>query len=278
MLLLNGCSINDYNDDLCSINIFGKVKSIRERTYIADEKYGKISIGRQIDPIIENHSFYKEFNKDGFIQELINYDGEDAVKNSTKYKYDSENRLLKKKHYNSDGNLKKIVSYAYDAEHLESKYNITNDDTTSRIEYYYDGEGLLILTENYSNETLTFSTEWIITGNDTSKIVEKTTTFSDVDDQIYEKEITELGKIVFYESDIIANPSRITISISYTYSKFGNLIEKSRIEKRWLFGSVTETNYKYSYDIFDKKNNWEAMYIYYNEELVNFIERKIEYY
>ena len=277
-ILISGCELSNFENDLNEINTFGKVKSIRERTFIANEETGNITIGRQVDPADGSHSHYKEFNKKGFIIELIKYDGEDFVKSSAQYKYDSDNRILKEKLYSSDGNLNSIISYVYDSKHLISKFNIRNNDTTSYIEFAYNDKDLLIEERHYSNSDLRYITDVRIIQSDSSITEERTTSFTDSEDIYYEKIITESNKLVYTELDMFlpdAWPERTNIINTYMYNDRGNISENKRITKRL---TVEEFTITYDYEDYDNQDNWVSMYKYINGDLGNYIERKIEYY
>ena len=131
-------------NDLTEENLKGKVKSIKETTYEAVDKFGQIEKG---------NVFYDRFSL------LFN--------SPFTIIYNEKGNKIEKNYYNSDGSLKSKTTYKYDKKGNNIEYNICYSDgsldkTTYKYKYEYDKNNNWTQQVTYENNKPTQITERII--------------------------------------------------------------------------------------------------------------------
>ena len=85
--------------DLKEANLKGKVKSVREITYNAVEKFGEIEKGDRSSGIVTI------YNEQGNEIEVNRYNSDDSLDWKFTYKYDDKGNQIEVNRYKSDGSL-----------------------------------------------------------------------------------------------------------------------------------------------------------------------------
>jgi len=85
-MLLNSCSSQKDETDWAKYNLSGKLKSIIENSYEAEEKFGEIVKGESGSPYWENGQI--TFNENGNIIESNTYDSDGSLGREVTYEYD----------------------------------------------------------------------------------------------------------------------------------------------------------------------------------------------
>ena len=183
-------------NDLTEENLKGKVKSIKETTYEAVDKFGQIEKGNVFYDrfsLLFNSPFTIIYNEKGNKIEKNYYNSDGSLKSKTTYKYDkkgnnieentydSDSRLnfkatykynekgniIEKNYYDSDGRLNFKATYKYDKKGNNIEYNICYSDgsldkTTYKYKYEYDKNNNWTQQVTYENNKPTQITERII--------------------------------------------------------------------------------------------------------------------
>ena len=140
-------------NDLTEENLKGKVKSIKENTYEAVEKFGKIEKG---------NVFYDGFSSPSTIIynekrdkiEQNNYNSDSRLDSKTTYKYDEKGNNIEKNNYYSDGSLNYKTTYKYDEKGNMIEANFYNSDgsLSFKLTYKYDEKGNMIEATYYNSD------------------------------------------------------------------------------------------------------------------------------
>ena len=105
IILFSSCSTDDgVKNDLNEMNLNGKVKSIREYSYEAVEKFGEISKGNRISEISGSDEYILFNDKVNNIERNI-YNSDGSLDTKWTYKYDDKRNNIQENWYNSDGRL-----------------------------------------------------------------------------------------------------------------------------------------------------------------------------
>ena len=112
-------------NDLTEENLKGKVKSIKETTYKAVDKFGQIKKGNVLN------NYFTIYNKKGNTIEGNEYYSDGSLNDKTTYKYDEKGNKIEKNNYYYSGRLDSKTTYKYDEKGNNIEENI----------YYYDGYG-----------------------------------------------------------------------------------------------------------------------------------------
>lgn len=263
-------SCGNLENDLLESNLNGKVKSVRETSYKAIDRFGEIQKGDIIDDEILISNYYSLYNNKGNLIDLINYEIDGSIYNKTTITYDKNNRVSEIIWVYDDGNQDKWIS-KYD-EHgylIEDKSYNVDGSLYNKYLYINDNNGNLLSTSCYSAD-----------GTMRSKSFNK---YDQKDNLTEHKEYNSLGQITFeqqYQYDKAGNMVEYIYkrsdyfkkSIS-SYDDKNNLIEEIDYSSE---GKVKEKRtYSYKYD---KKNNWTTKIFYRNDIPLYLIEREIAYY
>ena len=146
VLCLVSCNQSEKKNDLTEENLKGKVKSIKETTYKAIEKFGQIEKG---DVLVDSSAVYtddgrfKIYNEKGNKIEENRYDSDGSLDFKDTYKYDEKGNKIEINNYNSDGRLDSKTTYKYEydknnnwTQRIKYKNTIPRRITERIIEYY----------------------------------------------------------------------------------------------------------------------------------------------
>lgn len=129
---------SEKKNDLTEENLKGKVKSIKENTYEAVEKFGQIEKG---DALYDDDAFpFTIYNEKGNKIEENHYDSDGSLDKKYTYKYDKNNNLIEENHYYSDGILYSKNTYKYDENGNKIEENWYNSDGSLYEKHTYKYE------------------------------------------------------------------------------------------------------------------------------------------
>lgn len=133
VLCLVSCNQSEKKNDLTEENLKGKVKSIKETTYEAIEKFGQIEKG--------DVSYYAYavtiYNEKGDRIEENHYNSDGSLDYKVTYKYDENGNKIEGNIYFSNGKLDKKVTYKYDEKGNIIELNGYNSDGSLLYKYTY---------------------------------------------------------------------------------------------------------------------------------------------
>lgn len=170
-LFFNACTESKPKTDWEVKGLEGNVKSVTEKKYKAEEKFGEVV---RIDTLLSVSTCF--FNEYGFLtsEEVVNYESiakEEGYKKT--YEYNEQGLKIKKNEYDFNGELNKNITFEYDEKGViiqESEYN-SDGKLTEKSTYeeglldnqtYYDLEGEVIGKEVYKYNDEGFITENVI--------------------------------------------------------------------------------------------------------------------
>lgn len=261
-------SAQNQKNDLQKVNLYGKVKSIREISYQAVEKNGNIEKENIIsDKIIS-------FNEKGYTAEIIlhYFAPEPLILSKTIFKYNLQDVLIEEDEYDSDGNFFEKTKYLYDEKNnviaiewfnsegkFKSKYIYKYDENGNEIErwyHYHTEKPFLVNRFQYDAHNRLIEFRKYVEGGK----LEEITTYQ------YDKN----GRNTKIHS-FLPN-GKWTDTITYLYDENGKEIGYVYKEK-WKRKII----YIYTYE-FDSHSNWIKKIEYKNNRPRTITERRIEYY
>ena len=212
-------SCGNHHNDLQDYNLRGKVKSVRETSYKAFDKFGEIQKGDITDEYNLFNNYYALYNTKGNLLTEIEYKIDGSIDYKSTYLYDKNDRVSEIIGINNDGSQDKWVS-KYDESGYLVEDNWYEDDGGLYLKYLYanDNKGNALSQSCYSDD-----------GTMKSKYIHK----YDLEDNLTErKEYNSLGQIILEQK--------------YVYDETGNRIES--IYKRSNYYNMSLSSY-------DTKNN-----------------------
>jgi antitoxin component YwqK of YwqJK toxin-antitoxin module len=253
----------------------GKVKSIREITYEAVEKFGKLTKGEIFCDESGCFVYQRKYDTKGNKIEENRYYSNGSLDDKYTYKYDDKGNLTEENRYKSNGSLDWKKTYKYDGKGNRTELNIYDSDGSLDREYTYkyDDKGNLI-EENYYNSNGSLS--WKYTYKYDGK-------GNNIEYNVYEDGSLDSKKT--YKYDDKGNCIEMT-----EYNSDGSLkkkdtykvaVQDDEVKKNIhkLLDGIFSSNKTYKYD---DKGNWieEISYdeIYYDTDTPIITERTIEYY
>ena len=122
---------SEKKNDLTEENLKGKVKSIKETTYKAVDKFGQIEKGDVLN------NYFNIYNEKGNKIEDNFYDSDGNLSSKDTYEYDEKGNKIEKNVYDSNGRFHSKYTYKYD-----EKGNMIEDNV-------YDSNGRLYFKKTY---------------------------------------------------------------------------------------------------------------------------------
>jgi hypothetical protein len=241
-------------NDLSKERLNGKVKTIRQRVYWAQEKFGRIEKGKLQK--VRAQDYLKEYDKSGFLTEETYFDLRDSVISSHKITYGDEPGQITKEEFYDANKPTSTVTYTYEGDELKQK-EITDvaGKQKERYAYTYYDNGLLMDEDKYNaanqlvqkivfqynasklptekqyywgggapyrKEELKYDTNNNLCAVVTYKYVEKEPVF---DGSVSYLQYNGTGN--YQEKEIYNNEEIKTEINEYTYDQYGNLTEYS---------------------------------------------------
>ncbi len=221
--LLGFSENNKKGNDLIFLKLKGNVKSLKEFAYKAIDESGKITKGeklRNLESMDDEYDYYKVFDENGNIIEVISYDSAGRRVERTTYIYDK------------NGNEIEVIDYYYDysVELLSRKRTFKYDEDENIIEeIWYDPSIAGQYIYKYNEEGNMIEKVWY---NPDGGIIEKKAYKYD--------ENSNMIKEIEYDSD-----GKSDITVTNKYDQNGNVIEKIEYDSDGkLYNTVTYKNDK----------------------------------
>jgi hypothetical protein len=256
------------------IDAKGKIKTIVEYGYSAEEKWGEITEG-----VITSKESYT-YNESGFETEFLLYLANGNLEGKWVNTYDSSNRILESTGHESSGGLYGRTVYKYDNKGRLIKWELygRTNNLYAEVDCLCDANGRVIQEigyekDNYESEYnakrfYKYTYKYDSKGN---KIEEN--------DYIEENIISLTTKFEYNSSDKLIKESEyddgitLTHEISYSYDSKGNVTD--------IVDASTDSGSritKYIYDEFDKVDNWIKRRNYKDSKIAGITKRVITYY
>lgn len=264
-----------HKTDLEELKLKGEVKSFQEYSYEAIDKFGELTKGkRQYDLGFKSYPIgaLKTFNKNGYINKIIEYDENKIVSKTSNHSYNEKGNIIEINGLDSNDSLKYKIIFKY------------NDKDFMTVRSLYDKEGEI-------------SQKMVFEYNEELNQVGKSWYFFADKDELYsydENKYDLKGNLKSIFTDFY-DSLRISEKSYFTYDENGNLIkeEKSKSTKEGAFQAYTTYDYndkgyvsnessatyglQYEYE-YDAYTNWIKRIEYINGFPKFILERKIEYY
>ena len=300
LIVTLSCSVEN---DLSKTELKGKVKSVKEISYSAIKKFGKLTKDVKKRENNKEYDTYKEYNIEGNIILEQKYYSSGSMRDQNSFKYKGMLKLgFDTEFYNGDKilNFKSIFKYD-DKRNIieESNYYDIDESPVKKTTYKYDDKGNQV-------EMAIYSEDGNLNLKDISKYDNKGNkvefnsysgngdlrfkSIYEYDDQGNEVEwisYNEDGKLEFkyiYEYDDNGNQvkymrynenDKLNFIAIYKYDDNGNVVEKS-LKINAIAEPFSIESYTYEYD---NKNNWIKKTIEKTESFDFYIiEREIEYF
>lgn len=306
LVLLSSCAGGrKQKSDVEEMKLKGKVKTMAEYSYEAEEKFGEIQKGKRL---VETKNYHFDpaysFDERGMIKEVVAYTVNSSIAEKTINKYDGNGHLIESSSYNFNGSLRSRQTNTYNNQGLkveEGNYDAIGTISQKSI-YKYDNNKNLIEAIGY-NKSGTQDYKQIMKYNNKNQMIENV--FYDPQNKLLTK-ITyvndEQGNWLTYNE--FTNSGFQSKKFAYTYDNTGNEIEtnelqewenepekKSNIKRTNKYDNNNNiTEYKwfnedgslggtfiYKYD-YDAKGNWIKKVEIENNVAKLIVERNIEYY
>lgn len=250
-------------NDLANDNLKGNVKSIRQTSYLAIEKFGEIQKGEKDGKY--GYCSVTLYNEKGNKIEESEYDTSGDFKLKRIFKYNKEDDRIEESLYNSDGNLVSKTTNEYN-----DKRKIIET-----IIYKSDGSIESQSTCEYPNDSVMEVTHFR-GGKGIVKFDDKGREIEEISPGFFGGKSTfkydEKGNII--EENLMESSSgtKDGVNIKYKYDEKGN---KTKEFMTGSDGITTTSSFIYKYD---EKDNWVQEIYFNNNSPSTITERKIEYY
>lgn len=140
LILATSCDNQVKENDLKKENLSGRVKSVKEAHYGADEKFGEVikkEKHKQVDFYFNEDGFFLENMSKSYLTEISSFD------NTTRetFKYNKEGKIIRKSFFSDFfSESETLTSYKYDdrGNLIEEKANKVTGELLSRDTYTYD--------------------------------------------------------------------------------------------------------------------------------------------
>lgn len=238
------CSCGKQQNDLTRQEASGDVKSIRTTGYEATEKFGEISEG----DVLYNQSVNNliEFNKDGYITEISNFNHSGDLSQKSVYVYDGDGNVTKINKYDGGGDEIGRTVFTYNNNKKVTK--IVDYDESGKINYTRknEWEGDKVTKTQLINE---FSegnySMYEYNGNTLVKSV------------VYDKNGKPTGEYTEYENEMIKKIVKKDFTISLTFNSKGlcTSIVNGQLFNTNTYSLLKGESYTYDYE-YDDKDNW----------------------
>ena len=260
----------ELNNDLRKINVYGKVKQIKTKPYLAKESFG------EIEKAGFNGGVYVEtFNTAGNqIQEKHYNSADGSPTGKTIFKYNSQGLKTEKRPYNEKGSPYNYYIYSYNDNNLvkTSKYkDRKSGEVLYKLTFEYNGIGNLINTRQTLPRTKNGYVEkykYDKSGNKIEYNYGSKGILIWITKYKYDDENRKLE-----DFNVDSNTRKMTGKTGYKYDNFDNIIERTKYNSDSFIKERTVFEYEY-----DKNNNWIKKTSFINETVKEIIEREIEYY
>lgn len=271
LCFLVGCEGRKEND-LEKLFLKGKVKSMSEYRYRAEERYGKVEKGEPFRE--EGWDKLILFGENGMYVEAQHLTPNGDLVGKTVYQYDKENKKIMEQELDSEGGLSEKITFSYnedkklyqvlrlnDMDGIVSSMMIDVRDDGKVEHNYYGPSGLMLRREvmvmnrkGLPEETMIYSSE--------KKLVNHRKEEYNGNGQLEKLQ-------VFAPED-----GTLIMTVNFTYDDSNNIILQEGVDNISREGFLP---IKYEYE-FDDKGNWTRCVEYEGSTPVFVVEREFEYY
>ena len=238
------CSCGKQQNDLTWQEASGNVKSIRTTGYEATEKFGEISEGDVLYGTDVNSLI--EFNKDGYITEISNFNHSGNLSQKSVYVYNGDGKVTKINKYDGDGDEIGRIVYTYNDNKKVTK--IVDYDKSGKVNYTQkmEWDGDKVTKNQFINE--------YSEGKYNMNEYKGSTLIKSVE---YDKDGKHTGVYTEYENEKMTKIVTKDFTISLTYNDKGHCVS---IVNGQLFTTnscywAKGESYTYDYE-YDEKGNW----------------------
>ncbi len=247
MMTLSSCSHTNKDSDVLKHGLIGNVKSYKEYSYEAIEKFGELQTGERKRKFQWEGDRYLIFDDKGNLTEKnVYYKSAGYLSNKNTYKYGEKGNLTEEDDYSPGGRLHRKLTYKYDEKGNMTEENsyYSDGNMASKTTYKYDEKGN-ITEENLYNSDGHQTGKWSFKYDKKRNMIEQNSLYSD---------------------------GSLLTKWTYKYDERNNMIEENSYYSN---GSLLQKlTYKY---IFDNIGNWIEKTEYENDTPKYIIEREIEY-
>ncbi|WP_299155920.1 hypothetical protein [uncultured Christiangramia sp.] len=274
LITLSSCK-NENSSDKSSDNPFnGKVKTVTQKAYEAEEKFGEVVPGK---PDINMGPDWISFNENGNIIELKYFDSEtNELIRKENYIYDKSGNLVERENDGKEDRFKYKWVLKYNSEdQLVEELKLLNDGTKERKTVYkYDENGNIIEEKTFHTNLTKKGPYYTFKYNDDNQLIEKNSFSPDgtKDGRTTHHYVKgKLKEIKSYNED--------GLWFKYSLNENEDLIKEISYESDETISF--ENDYKYEYD---QNDNWikRTAYMtsgkYIQNQPTSITTREIEYY
>src|SRR5690554_1081903 len=148
IVVFYSCNRETEKNDLQKNHLKGKVKSVREKSYVAEEKFGKIVKGNRGGSSSDTYVIYDEKGNE-LETKSFNHDGSLSYRSIFEYK---NNKLINRKSYRGSGKLD--VNWIYKYDHYGNLIEMipNKESYFFRQVYVYDDNGNRIEENSFNSD------------------------------------------------------------------------------------------------------------------------------
>ena len=238
------CSCGKQQNDLTWQEASGDVKSIRTTGYEATEKFGEISEGNVLyDQDVNN---LIEFNKDGYITEISNFNHSGDLSQKSVYVYDGDGKVTKINKYDGDGDEIGRTVYTYNNNKKVTK--IVDYDKSGKINYTQKNE--------WEGDKVT-KTQFINKYSEGNYSMNEYNGNTLVKSVVYDKNGKPTGEYTEFENEKMKKIVTKDFTISLTFNNKGlctSIVNGQLFNTNSYYWAKGES-YTYDYE-YDDKDNW----------------------
>lgn len=286
---------NEVSQDLLELGLSGKVKSVKEKSYSATEKFGEIVKIQEKRENPFDSDFFASYNESGKILEKEDYNLNGSLKWRHEYLYDEQGNRIASNVYDSNGKLSGKEIYEYDElqnlinkkyYNLDYLFNGVNERLTNNDNYIYNEKGLLIeetggdvkFVNKYDNSDNLIDKDFFYNGRLNSKeVFEYNQKGQKISEKFYDSDgqLSSEKKFLYSNDEKLLEENTFHSGKKFTvkYDQNENILEE--IEYKSDGTPIIKKSYKY---IYDKNKNWTKKTVYKNLTPAFILEREINYY
>lgn len=265
-LALMGCSQS--KNDRTDMNLKGNVKSVWERTYVADINDDVALKGK----LMQSIKFV--FNKQGRMEEVDWFDMDGDTVKRVCSEYDKNNVLVKRRIYNEFGKADGCSIFKHDEKGrvIETLFLDVDEYLVEREVIEYNDDNLIETSIIYGSKGEIVKKE--VRQLDKKGLPKEIKIYNDKRELVnYRKEVYDESERLSQFTVYAADEQTILLMAALTYDNGGNLIKQEALDEN---GEAYQPDvYKYK---FDKKSNWISNVQYVGDVAQTLTEREIVYY
>lgn len=250
----------------------GEVKSVRETSFEAVERFGNIEKG-EIKAYM--YSTYKVFGQHGNMIEKTIYKSDSSLYLKNLFKYDNKGNKIEEIWYYPSGDIDRKMTYKYDEQGDMTEFNSYSSTgelyTSSKHIYKYDDQGNMIEIRSYYDNNFDVYSLDLYKYDDKGNMIEYIWYHFDGSLQKKEHYLYDDNGNMIEKKDFSSDGT--IIEVVSIFNDKGNIIEKKRLN----LNRILESLYTYDYEN-DSRGNWIKKIEFIRGAPIGIIEREIEYF